>query len=89
VSFSGTELIPDDQPKYLRVALARSGNYQQCVERTKQKLKGWVNLIEKLAGMRLHNLNASADSLYDRALLAFLVLQPLHEAGGCRSSFAE
>lgn len=38
VNFCGTELIPDNQPKYLRVALARSGNYQQCVEGGKQKL---------------------------------------------------
>lgn len=83
VSFCGTDLIPDDQPKYLRVAPARSSNYQQCVEGTKQKLKGWVKLIQKLAGMCPQNFNASAGSLYNRVLLASLVLQPLHEAGGC------
>ncbi|KAJ7420030.1 hypothetical protein WISP_50426 [Willisornis vidua] len=42
VNFCGTEFIPDDQPKYLRVALARSCNYQECMEGTKQKLEGWV-----------------------------------------------
>lgn len=55
--------ILDDQPKYIRVALARSSNYQQCVEGTKQKLKGWVNLSQKLAGMCLQNFNASMGSL--------------------------